>query len=246
MLQGKVAIVTGGSRGIGRAIVLELAAQGADVAVVYAGRAELAEEVCRQAQALGRCAKAYRCDVGSFAETKALAAQVLQDFGRLDILVNNAGITQDALLLAMSEESFDAVLTTNLKGAFNMTKQVYSTFMRQRSGRIINITSISGIMGNAGQANYSAAKAGMIGLTKSVAKELASRGVTCNAVAPGFIETEMTADLPERVKQAALEQIPQKAMGCPEDVAALVAFLAGDRAKYITGEVIQVDGGLAM
>lgn len=245
-LQGKTAIVTGGSRGIGRAIALRLAQEGARVAVVYAGNEQAANETCAQIAQAGGEAAAYLCDVADYAGTEQVVKDVLCDFGKIDILVNNAGIVRDALILSMTEQDFEQVVRTNLQGAFHMIKHIYRPFMKQRSGRIINIASVSGIAGNAGQANYSAAKAGMIGLTKSAARELAGRGVTCNAIAPGFIETDMTAQLPEKVKEAAVQTIPLKRMGTPEDIAGLAAFLAGDEAGYITGAVIQVDGGLCM
>lgn len=245
-LNGKTALVTGASRGIGRAIALRLAEDGANVAVIYAGSADKAEAVVNEITALGVNAKAYRCNVADSAAVNETVKAVTNDLGKIDILVNNAGITRDGLMLRMKDEDFDAVLDTNLKGAFNMIRACYSGFIRKKSGRIINISSVSGIMGNAGQTNYSASKAGVIGLTKSVARELASRGITCNAVAPGFIETDMTAVLSEKVKAAAEAQIPMKKMGKPEDVAAAVAFLASDAARYITGQVLSVDGGLNM
>ncbi|MBE6829580.1 MAG: 3-oxoacyl-[acyl-carrier-protein] reductase [Ruminococcaceae bacterium] len=246
MLKGKTAVVTGGSRGIGKAIALKLAQEGADVAIVYAGNEAAAKETCEIMESYGVTAKAYRCDVSDDAQTKATVDAVLADFGGIDILVNNAGIVRDGLLLAMKEEDFDAVLDTNLKGAFHMMKHTYRNFMKKRGGRIINIASVSGIVGNPGQANYSAAKAGLIGLTKATAKELAGRNVTCNAIAPGFIETDMTAGLADKAKEAAVGAIPLKRMGKPEDIAELAAFLAGDGAGYLTGEVIKVDGGLCM
>ncbi len=245
-LENKVALVTGASRGIGRAIALELAQAGAQVVLVYAGNETAAQETKAAIELAGGKAKTYRCDVGDFTATKALCETVIADFGGADILVNNAGITRDALILQMKEEQFDEVLATNLKGAFNMTKHLYQHFMRKRSGRIVNISSVIGLTGNAGQANYAAAKAGLVGLTKSTAKELAGRGVTCNAVAPGFIETEMTATLLEKIREKMLAEIPQQRAGTPEDVARLVAFLASDAAGYITGELIRVDGGLCM
>ena len=245
MLNGKVAIVTGGSRGIGAAVARELASRGADVAVLYAGNQELAERVCGECrERYGVRAGSYCCDVADFEAAKETVARIKEDFGRVDILVNNAGITRDKLLVMMKEEDFDAVLATNLKGAFNMIRACYSGFIRKRSGRIINISSVSGIMGNAGQANYSASKAGLIGLTKSVARELASRNVTCNAVAPGFIQTDMTENIGE--DNTLRSMIPLGRMGKPEDIAAAVAFLASDAAAYITGEVLRVDGGLAI
>ena len=245
-LNGKTALVTGASRGIGRAIALRLAEDGANVAVIYAGSADKAEAVVNEITALGVNAKAYRCNVADSAAVNETVKAVTNDLGKIDILVNNAGITRDGLMLRMKDEDFDAVLDTNLKGAFNMIRACYSGFIRKKSGRIINISSVSGIMGNAGQANYSASKAGVIGLTKSVARELASRGITCNAVAPGFIETEMTDVLSDSVKEAMNAQIPMKCFGNTEDIAGTVVFLASDAARYITGQVINVDGGMAM
>lgn len=243
-LNGKTALVTGASRGIGRAIALRLAEDGANVAVIYAGSADKAEAVVNEITALGVNAKAYRCNVADSAAVNETVKAVTNDLGKIDILVNNAGITHDGLMLRMKDEDFDAVLDTNLKGAFNMIRACYSGFIRKKSGRIINISSVSGIMGNAGQANYSASKAGVIGLTKSVARELASRGITCNAVAPGFIQTDMTENLGDN--NPLLNSIPLGRMGKPEDIAAAVAFLASDSAAYITGEVLKVDGGLAI
>lgn len=243
-LNGKTALVTGASRGIGRAIALRLAEDGANVAVIYAGSADKAEAVVNEITALGVNAKAYRCNVADSAAVNETVKAVTNDLGKIDILVNNAGITRDGLMLRMKDEDFDAVLDTNLKGAFNMIRACYSGFIRKKSGRIINISSVSGIMGNAGQANYSASKAGVIGLTKSVARELASRGITCNAVAPGFIQTDMTENLGGN--NPLLDSIPLGRMGKPEDIAAAVAFLASDSAAYITGEVLKVDGGLAI
>ena len=243
-LNGKTALVTGASRGIGRAIALRLAEDGANVAVIYAGSADKAEAVVNEITALGVNAKAYRCNVADSAAVNETVKAVTNDLGKIDILVNNAGITRDGLMLRMKDEDFDAVLDTNLKGAFNMIRACYSGFIRKKSGRIINISSVSGIIGNAGQANYSASKAGVIGLTKSVARELASRGITCNAVAPGFIQTDMTENLGDN--NPLLNSIPLGRMGKPEDIAAAVAFLASDSAAYITGEVLKVDGGLAI
>lgn len=243
-LQGKTALVTGASRGLGRAIALRLAEDGANVAVIYAGSADKAEAVCEEIRALGVRAQAFQCDVASNDAVKETVSAVSSALGRVDILVNNAGITRDGLVLSMKDEDYDAVLDTNLKGAFHMIRACYRDFIRKKSGRIINITSISGIIGNAGQANYSASKAGLIGMTKAVARELASRGVTVNAVAPGFIETDMTADTD--AENPLLKQIPLGHMGKPEDIAAAVSFLASDAAAYITGEVLRVDGGLAI
>ena len=244
MLENKVALVTGAGRGIGRAIALDLAKNGADIAVIYSSSEEHAQSVSAEIRAMGRRAELYRCNVADFAEAKFTATAVKNDFGRLDILVNNAGITRDGLVMTMSEDNFDAVLDTNLKGAFNMIRHSCGYMMRQRSGRIINISSISGLMGNPGQSNYSSAKAGLIGLTKTTAKELSSRGITCNAVAPGFVESDMTAKLSPETLDAAKASVPLGRLGAPEDIAALVTFLSSDLSSYITGEVIKVDGGL--
>ncbi|MFZ5974019.1 MAG: 3-oxoacyl-[acyl-carrier-protein] reductase [Bacillota bacterium] len=246
MLKGKTALITGGSRGIGRAIALRMAKNGANVGIVYAGNEAAAKETCAMAQEQGVNARIFCCDVADFEKTKALVLEVMDAFGGLDILVNNAGIVRDGLVLSMKEADFDRVIDTNLKGAFNMIRHTYGHFMKKRGGRIINISSVAGIMGNAGQANYASAKAGIIGLTKSVARELAGRGVTCNAIAPGFIETDMTDALADKVKEAALQTIPMKKMGTPDDVANLAVFLASDGAGYITGEIIKVDGGLCI
>jgi 3-oxoacyl-[acyl-carrier protein] reductase len=246
MLKGKTALVTGASRGIGREIALTLAEQGANIAVFYAGNAEKAEEVCALASEFGVMAKSFRCDVSSYEESKASVDESVKFFGGIDILVNNAGITKDRLILQMTPEEFEQVLNVNLKGAFYMTKHLFPHFMRKKSGKIINISSVSGLFGNAGQANYAASKAGLIALTKTTARELASRGVCCNAIAPGFIDTDMTAAMPEAAKEAALANVPMKRMGTPNEVAKVVAFLASDAASYITGEVIRIDGGLCM
>lgn len=247
MLKDKVAVVTGGSRGIGRAIAFKMAENGANVAVVYAGNEQAANDTCTQITSkYPVTAKAYRCDVSDFDATKELTAQILEDFGSIDILVNNAGIVRDNLILRMDEQDFDAVINTNLKGAFHMIKHCYSHFMKKRSGKIINITSVIGMMGNAGQANYASAKAGLIGLTKTVAKELAGRNVTCNAIAPGFIATEMTDALNDKVKESTLAAVPLKRMGTPDDIANLAVFLASEQSSYITGEVIKVDGGMCI
>lgn len=242
MLKGKTAIVTGGSRGIGETIVYKLASMGADVAVIYAGNAEAAENVCDKCRLEnGVEARAYRCDVSNFSAVKETIAGIKTDFGTVHILVNNAGITRDGLLAMMKEEDFDQVMDTNLKGAFNMIRHCTGFFIRNREGCIINITSVAGMMGNAGQCNYSASKAGLIGLTKSVARELAPKGVRCNAVAPGFIATDMTGN---QADNPLIKTIPLGMMGKTEDVADAVAYLA--TAKYVTGEVIRVDGGIAM
>ena len=244
MLNDKVAFVTGASRGIGRAIALEMARAGADVAICYNSRAAPAEAVCEEIRAMGRKAQAYRCDVSDFQQCSDTVKVVVETFGKLDILVNNAGITRDSLLLMMKEEDFDKVIQTNLKGAFNMMKHAGAYFLKRKQGTIINIASVVGLMGNAGQANYAAAKAGLIGLTKTTARELAGRGITCNAIAPGFIATDMTEKLSEKQKEAMLQAIPLKRMGQPEDIAHLAVFLASPLASYITGEVIKVDGGI--
>ncbi len=242
MLKGKTAVVTGGSRGIGESIAYKLASLGANVAVIYAGNTTAAENVCEKCkQQYGVEARAYQCDVANFSAAKETVAKVKADFGTAQILVNNAGITRDGLLAMMKEEDFDAVLDTNLKGAFNMIRHMTGLFIKGREGCIINITSVAGMMGNAGQCNYSASKAGLIGLTKSVAKELAPKGIRCNAVAPGFITTDMTGN---QTDNPLLKMIPLGKMGETEDVADAVAYLA--TAKYVTGEVLRVDGGIAM
>lgn len=246
MLEGKVAVVTGASRGIGKAIALKLASQGAKVVINYNGSEEKAKEVQTQIETEGGKAVIYRCDVSDYGACQTFIQDVIKTEGSMDILVNNAGITRDGLLMKMSEEDYDTVLDTNLKGTFHCIRFAARQMLRQRGGRIINLSSVSGILGNAGQANYSASKAGVIGLTKSAARELASRGITVNAVAPGFIETEMTAVLTEKVRESAVAQIPMGAFGTAEDVAEAVAFLASDSARYITGQTIHVDGGMAM
>ena len=246
MLNNKVAVVTGGGRGIGRAISLEFARAGADVAIIYAGDETSAEKTAADIKAAGRRAEYYRVDVSGFDAVKNAVDKIIEDFGTVDILVNNAGITRDGLAVTMSEKSFDDVIDTNLKGAFNMIRHVYPILMKKRCGRIINISSVVGISGNGGQANYSSAKAGLIGLTKSIARELAARNITCNAIAPGFISSDMTAAIPEKALQATLSSIPMKRPGTPEDVAALALFLASNSAAYITGEIIKIDGGMCM
>ena len=245
-LQGKCALVTGGSRGIGRAVCLELARQGARVAVNYAGNAAAAEETVKACQDLGAEAFAIQADVADAAACDAMVKEVLARFGRVDILVNNAGVTRDGLMLTMKESDWDTVLDTNLKGAFQCMKAVYRPMMKQKYGRVVNLSSIVGVRGNAGQANYAASKAGLIGLTKSLAKELAARNVTVNAVAPGFIDTDMTAALPEKAREAMLASIPMGRLGQAEDVARAVAFFAGDESAYVTGQVLCVDGGMAV
>jgi len=242
----KVAIITGGGKGIGKSISLELAKGGTDIAIIYAGDTKSAEQTAQEIISMNRVCKIYKCEISNFTVVKETVNQIISDFGKVDILINNAGITKDKLMLAMSEEDYDKVVDINLKGAFNTIRHLYSHFMKNRSGRIINITSIAGLDGNAGQTNYSSSKAGLVGLTKSVAKELASRGITCNAVAPGCIDTAMTEVLNETLKKAIIDKIPLKRMGKTEDVAALVAFLASDSAAYITGQVIRIDGGLSI
>lgn len=246
MLAGKVALVTGASRGIGREIALTLAGYGAAVIVNYNGSKECAEEVAGQVRSSGGRAAICQADVAAAGDAARLFSEALEEFGRIDILVNNAGITRDNLILKMSEGEFDAVIDTNLKGVFHCMKLAAKLMLKQKGGRIINISSISGIIGNAGQVNYCAAKAGIIGMTKSLARELGSKGITVNAVAPGFIKTDMTDKLPEQVKGAMAAQIPLKRFGETKDIAETVAFLASDRAAYITGQTIQVDGGMGM
>lgn len=246
MLKNKVALVTGASRGIGRAIALTLSGYGAIVVVNYCGSKNKADEVVNQIKENGGTAIAYQADIADFEAVKTMFSDIIKEYGRIDILVNNAGITRDNLILKMSEEDFDAVIHTNLKGVFNCLKQASRIMLKQKEGRIINISSISGVVGNPGQANYCAAKAGVIGITKSLAKELGSRGITVNAVAPGYINTDMTAVLKEDLKEKVTELIPLKRLGEVEDIAETVAFLASDKASYITGQTIQVDGGLGM
>ena len=243
MLEGKIALVTGASRGIGRQIALTLGREGAAVIVNYNGSAAKAEEVVKEIEAAGGKAEAVQCNVSDFESCGRMMADMVSRYGRLDILVNNAGITRDNLLMKMSEEDFDAVISTNLKGVFNCIKHISRQMLKQKAGRIINISSVSGVLGNAGQANYCASKAGLIGLTKSVAKELSSRGVCCNAIAPGLIQTEMTRDLEG---SPLLSAIPLGRAGQPEEVAELAAFLASPASDYITGEVIRIDGGMCM
>ena len=246
MLSGKVALVTGAGRGIGREIALTLASYGADVIVNYNGSKEKADEVVNEIEKMGRKAVAVQCSVADFDACGEMITSMLAEFGHIDILVNNAGITKDNLVMKMTEEDFDAVIDINLKGTFNTIKHMYRPFLKQRAGRIINLSSVTGVLGNAGQANYAASKAGVIGLTKSMARELASRNITVNAVAPGFIATDMTAAMTEAAKEATLAQIPLKRVGEPKDISEMVAFLASDKASYITGQVISVDGGMAI
>lgn len=242
----RVALVTGASRGIGRAVACGLAADGFDLALVYAGNADAAADAVAACEAAGATARAYRCDVSNADEVKATADAALADFGSVWALVNNAGITRDTLLARMKDEDFARVLEVNLTGAFNMMRALTRPLVRQRGGRIVSMSSVVGLMGNAGQANYAASKAGLIGLTKSVARELAPRGVTVNAVAPGFVRTDMTAALPEQVVERYEGQIPLGRLADPEEVAGVVRFLVSDAAAYVTGEVIRVDGGMAM
>ena len=246
LVDGRIALVTGASRGIGRAVALALAAEGADVAVNYAGSEKAAQEVAEEIRSMGRRALVVQADVSDADAVQQMVAAVTKEFGRIDILVNNAGITRDGLLMRMKDEDWEAVLKTNLTGVYHCTKAVTKGMMKQRYGRIINMTSVVGVTGNAGQANYAAAKAGVIGLTKSTAKELASRAITANAIAPGFIESDMTAGLPEKNKQEMAAAIPLAKFGQPADVAQAVVFLASDWASYITGQTLHVDGGMVM
>lgn len=246
MTEKKVAVVTGAAKGIGRAIALELARTGAFVVINYNGSAEKAEETKAQIEAEGGEAVTYQCNVADFDACGDFFKAVVKEYGRIDILVNNAGITKDGLLMGMSEEDFSRVVDVNLKGTFNCIRHVSRQMLKQRSGRIISLASVVGISGNAGQANYAASKAGIIGLTKTAAKELASRGITVNAIAPGFIQTDMTKVLSDRVKETAEGMIPMGMFGEPEDIARAAAFLASDGARYITGQVLCVDGGMAM
>ena len=246
LLAGKVAMVTGASRGIGREVAIEMAKAGADIVINYIGDITLAQEVQGQVEALGRKAVIIEADVSNSAAVDELMAKAIAEFSRIDILVNNAGITRDNLLARMKEEDWDAVMNVNLKSMFNCSKSVLKYMMKQRYGRIINISSVVGVMGNAGQANYAAAKAGALGLTKSIAKEVASRNITVNAVAPGFIDTEMTANLPDKVKEEMLSGVPIKRLGLPLDIANAIIFLASDNASYITGQTLHIDGGMIM
>lgn len=246
MLEGKIAVVTGASRGIGRAIAGKLASMGAFVVINYNGSKDRAEEVKQEIEAAGGAAAIYQCDVSDYEKCETFIQDVIKEHGRIDILVNNAGVTRDGLLMKMTEEAFDQVISTNLKGAFNTMRFVSRQMLKQRSGRIVNMSSVVGVTGNAGQVNYAASKAGIIGLTKSAARELAPKGITVNAIAPGFIETDMTGVLPEKVKEATAAQIPLGSFGKPEQVAAAAAFLSSEDAGYITGQVLHVDGGMVM
>lgn len=246
MLEGKVAVVTGASRGIGRAIAVKLASMGAFVVINYNGSEERAREVKQEIEAENGTAAICQCDVSDYGQCETFIQNVIKEYGHIDILVNNAGVTHDGLLMKMTEEDFDRVVDTNLKGAFNTIRFASRQMLKQKSGRIINMSSVVGVTGNAGQANYAASKAGIIGLTKAAARELASRGITVNAIAPGFIETDMTSVLPEKVREASVAQIPLGGFGKPGQVAAAAAFLASEDAGYITGQVLHVDGGMVM
>lgn len=245
LLEGKTSIVTGGSRGIGRAIVLELAREGSNIVFSYHSSEAKAMELVREIEALGVKAKAMQSNAASFSDAKELCDATVSEFGTIDILVNNAGITRDTLLMRMTEEQWDDVIDNNLKSAFNLTKHASASMLRQKRGSIVNITSIVGLKGQAGQVNYSASKAGMIGLTKAVADELGSRNIRCNAIAPGFIQTEMTDELPEDLKKKYMEQIPMKRFANADEVAKVVVFLASDMSSYVTGQILGVCGGLA-
>ena len=245
-LEGKVALVTGASRGIGRAVAIQLAQSGADVAVNYSGSEAAAQETVDAIFALGRKAIKIKANVANAEEVAAMVEETHKTFGHIDVLVNNAGITRDGLLIRMKDSDWDDVLNINLKGVYLVTKAVAKLMVKQRAGRIINMTSVSGVTGNVGQANYAAAKAGVIGFTKTCAKELAARGITVNAIAPGFIETAMTDVLPEKIKEGIAATVPLGRMGQPEEIAGVVTFLASDFARYITGQVLNVDGGMVM
>ena len=244
MLKNKIALITGAGRGIGRAIAIALAKEGAEVVVNYNGSEERAKEVKQTIEENGGKASIYKCNVSDFVACEAMIKDIVKEYGHLDILVNNAGITKDGLIMKMKEEDFDSVLNVNLKGTFNTIRHSARQMLKQRSGKIINISSVSGILGNVGQANYAASKAGVIGLTKTMARELGSRGITVNAIAPGFVDTEMTEVLSEEIRENACKQIILGRFGKPEDIANTAVFLASDKADYITGQVISVDGGM--
>ncbi|WP_099188098.1 3-oxoacyl-[acyl-carrier-protein] reductase [Tepidibacter mesophilus] len=245
-LKGRVALITGGSRGIGKAIAIKLASLGADIAINYTSREESAIEVKKEIEDMGVRCFIVKCDVSNFEDSQNMVNEVINEYSKIDILVNNAGITKDGLLMKMKEEDFDKVISVNLKGVFNCTKAVTRSMMKQKYGKIINMASVVGIMGNAGQANYCASKAGVIGFTKSTARELASRNITINAIAPGFIESDMTNVLKDEVRESYENGIPMKKMGQTEDVANVAAFLASDMSAYVTGQTINVDGGMVM
>ena len=245
-LKEKVSLITGGSRGIGKSIAIKLASLGSDIAINYTSNEEEALKTKAEIEALGVKCHILKCDVSNFEESQNMIDEVASTYGKIDILVNNAGITKDALLMRMKEEDFDKVISVNLKGVFNCTKAITKTMMKQRYGKIINMASVVGVVGNAGQANYCASKAGVIGFTKAVAKELSSRNITVNAIAPGFIDTDMTKVLKDDIKENMLKNIPLGRFGSPEDIANLVAFLSSDMSSYITGQVIKVDGGMVM
>ncbi|MCD6598702.1 MAG: 3-oxoacyl-[acyl-carrier-protein] reductase [Bacteroidales bacterium] len=244
LLEGKTALITGAARGIGSSIAKRFAKEGANVAITDLAVNESANSVIRELESYGVKAKAYASDASNYEQTQEVVKQIIEDFGRVDILVNNAGITRDTLLMRMSEDQWDMVINVNLKSVFNFTKAVQTNMLSNRAGSIINMSSVVGLSGNAGQANYSASKAGMIGFTKSVAKEVGARGVRCNAIAPGFIETEMTAKLPENVRKEWAKQIPLRRGGTPDDVANTALFLASDLSSYVTGQVVNVCGGM--
>lgn len=245
LLQGKVALITGASRGIGKAIAMKFASEGADIAFSDLNKDENMEATEKELNAMGIKAKGYASNAASFSDSEKLAEEIIADFGKIDVLVNNAGITRDNLLLRMTEQDWDAVLTVNLKSVFNLTKAIQRYMIKQKGGSIINMSSVVGVNGNAGQSNYSASKAGMIGFTKSIAQELGSRGVRCNAIAPGFIETEMTHKLPDNVREEWIKTIPLRRSGKPEDVADVATFLASEYSSYVTGQVISVCGGMS-
>ena len=244
MVKNKIALITGAGRGIGRAIAIALAKEGAEVVINYNGSEERAKEVKQTIEENGGKASIYKCNVSDFVACEAMIKDIVKEYGHLDILVNNAGITKDGLIMKMKEEDFDSVLNVNLKGTFNTIRHSARQMLKQRSGKIINISSVSGILGNVGQANYAASKAGVIGLTKTMARELGSRGITVNAIAPGFVDTEMTEVLSEEIRENACKQIILGRFGKPEDIANTAVFLASDKADYITGQVISVDGGM--